>query len=102
MPLYQSVRILPINKLFELQLGKFMFQHSLPKSLSNIFLSNSNIHSRHTRHRHDSHLRQRNTDKFSQYFTHKATDIGYNLSQEMKQLKSINGFTNKMKYYLMQ
>ena len=77
-PLYQSLCILPINKLFELQLGKFMFQHksnSSPKPLTNVFIPNSNIHGHNTRHRCDPHIRQPNTDKLLRYFIHKAPDI---------------------------
>ena len=77
-----------------------IFKLYLPKQLTDLFIPNSNIHSHDTRHRYDPHIRQRNTDKSSRYFIHKAPDIWYNLPQEMKQLKNINALTNKLKNYM--
>ena len=95
-PLYQSLCILPINKLFELQLGTFIFQHksnALPKPLTYLFMQKINIH--------DHNTRERNSDKSSLHFLHKAPDIWHNHPQEMKQLVIINAFTNKFKHCTM-
>ena len=103
-PIYKNLNILPIAKLFKLQLGKFMYLYSrseLPKPLQNIFTLNRDIHSHNTRNKDAPHITDRNSKTICKSFLHAAPQTWYNISEEIKQLKNIKTFSGKLKKQLL-
>ena len=99
-PLFKQLHVLTIEDLYKLHLSKLMYLHSknaLPTSISNIFITNTSIHSHYTRHQNDPHVKSRNTYHISQSFLHRAPDIWYQIPQEIKSCNTINSFTRQMK-----
>jgi hypothetical protein len=103
-PIYKSLNILPIAKLFKLQLGKFMYLYSrreLPRPLQNIFTLNSDIHSHNTRNKNAPHITDRHGKKICKSFIHAAPQTWYNIPEKTKQLRTIKSFGGKFKQELL-
>ena len=77
-PIYNKHGILPLQKLYELEMSKFMYLHNkglLPPPLMTLFMPNTNIHQHNTRHRNDPHINTRRTQSLSRSFIHSAPNI---------------------------
>ena len=102
-PLYKHLNILPLDKLYKLQLGKLMFLHSqimLPIPLQNMFTLNSVIHTHNTRNKDLPHIYQ-NSHTINKSFIHRAPQTWYNLPEHIKNSSnSRKSFINKFKHEL--
>ena len=102
-PIYKNLKILPINGMFKLQLGKLMYRHSnnsLPTPLLKLFTPNRDIHSHNTRHSMDPHIQKSKTQIMAKSFLHRAPAIWYTLPQPIKDSKTAKSFNNNMKKHL--
>jgi len=86
-PIYKSLNILPVAKLFKLQLGKCMYLYShreLPQLLQNIFSLNGDIHSHNTRNKNAPHITERHSKTICRSFIHAAPQTWYNMPDKIK------------------
>ena len=103
-PIYKSLNILPVAKLFKLQLGKFMYLYShgeLPQPLQNIFSLNSDIHSHNTRNKNAPHITERHSKTICKSFIHAAPQTWYNMPVKIKTLRTTKSFSGKFKQELL-
>ena len=103
-PIYKGLNILPIAKLFKLQLGKFMYLYSrreLPRPLQNIFCLNSDIHSHNTRNKNAPHITERHSKTICKSFIHAAPQTWYNIPEKIKKLRTTKSFSSKLKQDLL-
>ena len=99
-PLFKEFNILTLCDLYTLHISKFMFEFhhkTLPKSLSNIFISNHDIHNYNTRHRDDPHILHRRTAFAGQSLLHQGPKIWNETSREIKDSKNVHTFSRKIK-----
>ena len=97
--LYKNLNITPIETLYNIQLGKLMYQHKnnlLPKPLMLLYTPNTEMHNHNTRHKDDPHINSRRTNQYNQSFLHKAPEIWYNIPEEIKSARTLNSFKSKI------
>ncbi len=104
-PLYKSNNILTVMDTHNLHVSKFMFQlhhNILPSVLSQMFTPNFVFHSHNTRTRNNPHIQQRRTAIAQKSIIHTGPKIWQELSQQIKNLKTIQSFTREIKKNLVQ
>ena len=78
-----------MNDLHKIQMcGRLMYNftnHILPRSLSNVFITNANVHAHDTRQRDDPHVSTRKTSFLSQAFVHQGPKLWMDLPTDIKQ-----------------
>jgi len=99
-PIYNSLNILPVAKLFKLQLGKFMYLFShreLPQPLQNIFSLNNDIYPNNTRNKNAPYITERHCKTICRSFIYAAPQTWYNMPEKIKSLRTTKSFSGKFK-----
>ena len=99
-PLFKQHGILQLRDLYTLHINKFMFQLDrklLPSSLQNMFTLNNEIHSHQTRNRNIPRVRLKRTANAEQSILHKGPRLWHNVSNDLKQSKTVHRFSRAMK-----
>ena len=103
-PLFLKLKILPINLLYEFQLCVFMYSfynNLLPKSFSNTFQCNSDVHHYNTRSASNIRAIYGRKSFSNSIFLCKGPLSWNRLPIEIKQCKTLSNFKRKLKSYLM-
>ena len=103
-PIYKALNLLPLDKLYLYELGKFMFNlssKSLPEPLHALYTANSEFHDHNTRHRHDAHIAARRTHFVSKSFIHKGPELWVSIPEDVKSRQSENAFKRSYKRMLL-
>ncbi len=104
-PLYTATKIMTLSDIHKSQLATMMYLHknkTLPKPIQNLFKPNTDTHNYNTRHNQDPHIERRRTHQSTKSFLHQAPDTWYNLPQDIKDVRSLNSFKNKLKKFINQ
>ena len=98
--LFKSLAIPRLNDIFNISLGKFMFQNSkneLPPPLQRLFTPNTNVHTHFTRHRNNPHIEHRSSYIISKMFVHKGPKLWFELPTDIKEVNNKKLFTKHLK-----
>ena len=103
--LFTKLKILDLNNLYSLNIGKFMYKvktESLPTTLNNnMYTLNSAIHDHNTRQRNNIFIQHRRTRKASQQINHKGPNIWQSIPNNIKDSINIKQFTHSFKIHLL-
>lgn len=102
--LFETSKILNINKCIEKQTHLFMYKYinnKLPSNVANLLISNENIHSYDTRQKRNPHMQKWKRHKTIHSFLHQAPLKWQRLPNEIKKCTSQNSFMNRLKKYLL-
>ena len=100
----QLKKLLPIDQLYQQQLGKLMFMHhnsTLPPQIKKIFIINNAVHHHNTRHSNDPHIPQHSSRMVVSSFIHKAQEIWYRIPQDIKESQTNKSFNKKLNDHLL-
>jgi len=99
-PLFRELKILKLDDIYKLKLNKFMFSLNsglLPSPLSNMIISNRDVHVHYTRNRNNPHIEQRQTKRASNMLKHLGPTIWYQTPNNIKISRTIYSFTKRYK-----
>jgi len=102
-PLYKSLKISPIEKLYKIHLAKFMYQHhnkQLPQPLQALYAPNTDTHQHNTRYRHHPHIVRLLTNQVNKTFLHQAPEFWYSLPDNIKESRTIKQLKNRVTIHL--
>ena len=100
LPLFKELKLLKIQDLHKLLLGKFMYKaihNQLPPPLIPYFPQNTEIHSYSTRQASNSHIQYRRTAKAAIQINYKGPSYWKDLPNEIQQSKTLKILTCKLK-----
>ena len=100
--LFICLAIPRLNDIFNISLGKFMFQNSkneLPPPLQRLFTPNTNVRTRFTRHRNNPHRSNTGWDItcISKMFVHQGPKLWSELPTDIKEVNNPKLFTKHLK-----
>ena len=102
-PLFKELKLLKLNDIYKLNVGKFMFkmvQNKLPLPVKNTFIKNQELHKHNTRQ--GVHIKFRRTKVASCQISHKGPEVWLNIPNGIQTSKNINQFKYKYKRLLQQ
>ena len=103
-PILEEFRILELTNIYKFHLGKYMFlqlNELLPKPLKREYAFNRDIHSHNTRQCDILHKSTRRTVLVGNSFMFKGPDYWNNLPDEIRDCLTIEHFTKKHKFHLL-
>ena len=103
MPIFSELKILKLEDMIELQLGRFiycLYNNTIPEPLKSFFSINSEKHSYNTRNRQNPNLRLHRTKVASSSVFSRAYKVWYNTESAIKQSKSLPVFVSNLKKFL--
>jgi len=101
-PLFKELKLLNLEDIINLELGKLMFQHSirkLPSPLMDLFKKGSDIHVYETRFKENIHPRKRKYAQLDKSFLCKAPTLWSNLKTEIKECLNTGLFVKNYKRF---
>ena len=96
------MNILKLEDMYTLSVGKYIFSLNngiLPSKLAQTAVINQDVHSYNTRNKDYPHIQMRRTGTACRSNRYSGPTVWYNLPNEIKNLKRIKSFTNKLKKY---
>jgi len=102
-PLFEMLNILTIEKVYNLNTLKFMFNYhhnTLPEGLKNIFTNNTSIHSHNTRRSNNPHIQSRRTALAGKSLLHTAPRMWNQLQNDITNIQTLKSFCNRVKKLL--
>ena len=102
--LFCNLKILNIEKLYKLNLGKLMYRFTkgiIPNCLNTLFDMNYEIHHYQTRHCNRVHLPTNKCTAYSQSFLFRAPKLWMDLDENLINCFTLNQFKNKYKRLLL-
>jgi len=99
-PLFNKLRIMKLNDLYEFHLGKFvygLYNNLNPEPLQDFFITNNEIHEYNTRNQKNPHTRLHKTMVTARSIFSKSYMIWKNVNPEIRNSVSIHSFTSKYK-----
>ena len=99
-PLFKKLKLLKLNDIYELHLGKFMYKathNQLQPALAHYFPLNIEIHNYSTRQAGNPQIKLRRTTKASFQINYKGPVYWQDLPNDIKQSITIKQFTSKLK-----
>ena len=99
-PLLKKLGVPQLKDLHKIQLCRLMYNFThdiLPRSsLSDLFITNANVHAHNTRQRDDPHI-SRKTSFHSRTFVHQGPKLWMDLPTDIKQAVTLKSFTHHVK-----
>ena len=102
--LFSNLKILNIDNLYRLNLGKLMYRFTkglLPNCLTNLFDMNYDIHHYQTRHCNRVHIPSNKCTAYSQSFLFRAPKLWMDLDETLINSYSLNKFKQLYKRLLL-
>ena len=103
-PLFKNLKILNLESIYKLQIGKFMYQYRsglLPYSFNNMFLVTRQVHSYGTRSSELFYLPQCRTNMRKSSISFQGPKFFNSLSFEIRNATSTASFCCKLKAFLL-
>lgn len=104
-PIFSKIKQLPLNELYKLHLGKFMYQYyrqDLPPKLNNIFTLNNEVHNYNTRHAVDPHISANRTVRTTHSLVLQGPNLWYSLPSSIKESRTPKSFVTNLKRFLLE
>ena len=99
--LFQSLKILKIEDIYKLSLGRFMYQYNndnLPIALMTLFIPSQCVHFDYTRGAMSFYIKRRRTKKVTSGFLHQGPLLWQQLSSTVKWSNSVKQFCKRYKH----
>ena len=104
-PIYKSLNLLNVKDISKIQTYTSMYKlhdHTLPKTLNDMFTPNYEIHQHHTRNRTHPHIQHGRTAISEHSILYSGPELWRQLPPNYKQLKTIHSFTREIKKQMIQ
>lgn len=99
-PLFSKFKILTLDDMIDLELGKFMYKHvekSLPLPLMDLFENNQQVHGYNTRGQLNPRIMEHKSECFDKSYLARGPSFWTSLSKKLKASTSIITFSQNLK-----
>jgi len=102
--LFQKMKILKLNELYDLQVSTFMFKYMnslIPNPLKTLFVLNKQLHSYNTRNRNNPIVPMHRTELGKKCVAHMGPIIWNKVPDNIKETKTLKSFRSLLKISLL-